>query len=183
MKNLILPLIFSTLCMFSCSEKLDRDKAKTLIEEELKIYQATARVPHNKTPIAASQLPSYNKLVEDNMITLEYSGRTKGIISHNVYNIQLTPEGKKHSTNIKYNSNKYLYMKAADKKLLEVTGIQEIEDDKIAKVDYTWHFTNITPFGKFYNHNHAGEKLQYNGKTESSSIIMVKYDDGWRIKE
>ena len=76
-------------------------------------------------------------------------------------------------------------IKLADKEFLEVTGILLSEDKTRAQVDYTWRYTNITPFGK-----HWGEELggkQWEGKRISTEDVhkesarMILDDDGWRI--
>ena len=61
--------------------------------------------------------------------------------------------------------------------MVDVTGIREINNGTEAQVEYTWKYDNITPFGKAFN------GTLYNAeRIVSDEVMMLKYDDGWRIQ-
>lgn len=65
-------------------------------------------------------------------------------------------------------------VKIADEAVEEVTGIQMLDGDKKAVVEYTTSYTNVTPFAKL-------SKRKLDG-TESHKADFVLNDDGWRIE-
>lgn len=84
--------------------------------------------------------------------------------------VLLTEEGKKYLLN---ETNNYFNVKLWETSMDEITGIQEIEQDKIAKVDYTISNESISPFG---------ENFDDKNKRTQKTIYFSLYDDGWRIK-
>lgn len=84
--------------------------------------------------------------------------------------VSLTDEGKKYLLQDTDNSFK---VKLWETNLDEITGIQEMEQEKSAKVDYTTSNKNVTPFG---------ENFSDKNKTTQKTIYFSLYDDGWRIK-
>lgn len=55
----------------------------------------------------------------------------------------------------------------------EITGIQEMKDQKTATVEYTISNKNITPFGSVFSDKN---------KVRQKSAYFSLYDDGWRIQ-
>lgn len=83
--------------------------------------------------------------------------------------ILLTESGRKH---LNKENNNTLEVKLWEVDISEITGIQEMENNKSAKVDYTVANRNITPFGEiFSDKNNVTQK----------SVFFLLYDDGWRI--
>jgi hypothetical protein len=77
--------------------------------------------------------------------------------------------------------NKYLVQKKASSFIVnlwetdinEITGIQEMQDQKTASVEYTISNKNITPFGSVFSDKN---------KVRQKSAIFSLYDDGWRLQ-
>jgi hypothetical protein len=55
----------------------------------------------------------------------------------------------------------------------EVTGIQEMPEQKLAQADYNLSNKNITPFGSLFTDKN---------NTSNRSVHFSLYDDGWRIQ-
>ena len=84
--------------------------------------------------------------------------------------VSLTDEGKKY---LVQDNGKSYFVNLWETDINEITGIQEMKEAKIAKVDYTISNKNITPFGEIFN-----DKNQIT--TMSANFTL--YDDGWRIQ-
>lgn len=84
--------------------------------------------------------------------------------------VSLTDEGKKY---LIQESDKNFKVKLWETDILDITGVQEMEQEKRAKVDYTVSNKNITGFGESFSN-----KDQVVNKT----IYFSLYDDGWRIQ-
>ena len=87
------------------------------------------------------------------------------------YSIRLTDKGQKYKlgkADLDHNhvvvSNKI--------KFKEVTGIANI-DENIAEVQFSVTRENVTPFGELNGYK--------NGDIINYSVVIQKYDDGWRI--
>lgn len=83
--------------------------------------------------------------------------------------IDLTEEGKKHLksfTQLGYN------VKLWDKGFDQITGVKEMEEQKVAEVNYQIKNDNITPFGEFFSDR---------SNVENRSVTFSLFDDGWRI--
>jgi len=66
-------------------------------------------------------------------------------------------------------------VKIAEEVIEDVTGVQMLEGDKKAVVEYTTTYKNATPFSKVH-------QLDVNGK-KTHKANFVLYDDGWRLEE
>jgi hypothetical protein len=84
--------------------------------------------------------------------------------------ISMTEIGRKYL--VQENANSYL-VNLWETDINEITGIQEMADNKTAIVDYTISNKNATPFGEiFSDRNNVTQK----------SIDFSLYDDGWRLQ-
>lgn len=74
-------------------------------------------------------------------------------------------------------------MKVAESELVAVTGIRAVVPGKSAEVEFTWRFSNITPFGEAAKLLYSDAKRRdYNeGMLYSAKVQLDKYDDGWRV--
>ena len=84
--------------------------------------------------------------------------------------VLLTEDGKKYLLNENDNSFK---VKLWETSLDDITGIQEMEREKTARVDYTISNKNISLFGEIFSDKN---------KATQKTIYFSLYDDGWRIK-
>ena len=84
--------------------------------------------------------------------------------------ILLTEYGRKY---LNKENNEAFDVKLWEADITEITGIQEMENNKSARVDYTVSNTNITPFGEFFSNK--------NNVTQES-VFFSLFDDGWRIQ-
>jgi hypothetical protein len=85
--------------------------------------------------------------------------------------VSLTDEGKKY---LLKETNNNFDVKLWETILNDVTGIQEMDQQKTAKVDYTISNKNITPFGESFSNKN---------ETTQKTIYFSLYDDGWRINK
>ncbi len=194
-------LIAILLSLFSCGNKMTREKAKDLITKNYNLpFTLTEKLQHGEINYSrnfgGSNISAENTLAEQKLITFTYQGEKRDMFfSYASYFLDLTPEGQKYKTGeTSDNEGRQFYLvKVADKVLVDVTGILEINDGKAAQVDYTWKYDNITPFGKAFSLRNqqlnqsdefmSNRKVYDNGQTFSEKVMMVKYDDGWRIQE
>ncbi len=87
-----------------------------------------------------------------------------------VVEVSLTDNGTKYL--VQNNSGTYI-VNLWETDVNDVTGIQELEGNKSAKVDYTISNKNITPFGQIFNdRNEVISRIAY----------FSLYDDGWRMQ-
>lgn len=103
--------------------------------------------------------------------------------------------------NDNWNYGKCNIIKIADKNFGEITGIYSVDNNHL-QVEYTWYYSNITPFGKalnyIYNIRESLQDWKYYGAQYmpiwdtkhdlledvafSANCNMIKYDDGWRVE-
>lgn len=196
MKNLLFLLLVIAFISTSCQKELKREDAKTMIaaskgypvQKTFEITKSfikdvntegrgvTAIIGEDEfkeTEKAINQFASLNllKLVE----TPQREETTQFLLGTTVRTwtsviVSLTDEGKKYL--VQDNVKSYL-VNLWEIDINEITGIQEMKEAKIAKVDYTISNKNITPFGEIFN-----DKNQITTKSVNFSL----YDDGWRLQ-
>lgn len=151
------------------SKKLSRSQAKGLIQR------------HGDFRTVVRVLPSGTGYVSDSLTALRNKGLIVvtlkerigfGLMSAETYSVALTESGKKFL--LKTFQSGELVMKACERKVLEVTGIEQ-EGDKSAVAHFTYQAINPTPF-------------QYesgcSGKGDREGLVALSlFDDGWRIKQ
>ena len=168
--NLFMAIILFAACS---SDKLDRDKALQLIQEK-KLYP---------------KIISYNVFIADAVYArrmldagLESSGlltvqRTQKLMDAGKPLITFTDKAKPYllPQTDEDKEDKIQLVKIADEVLEEVTGVQILEGDKRAIVEYKTSIKNVSPFSPL-------SKL----KLDEVRVRKVKfelYDDGWRLEE
>jgi len=201
----LVPILF---LLFSCGNRMDRDKAKQLISQKFNLPSTvTEKLQHGKIlysgNFGGSNISAENSLAEQKMISFNYQGVEYGDAifrgdrgySYAVYYLELTPEGQKYKTGETTDDKgrQFYLVKVADQVLVDVTGILESNDGKAAQVEYTWKYENITPFGEAFSLRNqqlnqsdqwmSNRKVYNDGQTFSNTVMMVKYDDGWRIQQ
>jgi hypothetical protein len=188
-------IIMSCISFTSCSDNLTREKAEKLILTKYNLpKQVTEELGYGNLNYSAyPNLSLEDYLVKHNLITFEFIGNSRDMFfEYRQYKLELTAEGKKYllSTTSNRAGEPIYLVKVTEKVFGEITGIREIENQKIAEVDFTLKYENTTPFGEAYSLKaEALERsrtayLPYykNGEVFKETITMVKYDDGWRIE-
>jgi len=99
-----------------------------------------------------------------------FFNRPSGFQTWTLVKVSLTDEGKAYL--IKETNDKFK-VKLWETDIVDISGVQEMEQEKRAKVDYTISNKNITPFG---------EKLSNKNKMTQKTIYFSLHDDGWRIQ-
>jgi hypothetical protein len=196
MKNLLFLLLIIAFISTSCQKELKREDAKTMIvvskgypiQKTFEITKSfikdvntegrgvTAIIGEDEfkeTEKAISQFASLNLLKLDE--TPQREETTQFLLGTTVRTwtsviVSLTDEGKKYL--VQDNGKSYI-VNLWETDINEITGIQEMKEAKIAKVDYTISNKNISPFGEIFN-----DKNQITTKSVNFSL----YDDGWRIQ-
>jgi hypothetical protein len=196
MKNLLFLLLIIAFVSTSCQKELKREDAKTMIAVSKgypiqKTFEITKSFikdvntegrgvtsiigedEFKETEKAINQFASLNLLKLDE--TPQREETTQFLIGTTVrtwtsVKVSLTDEGKKYL--VQDNGKSYI-VNLWETDINEITGIQEMKEAKIAKVDYTISNQNITPFGEIFN-----DKNQITTRSVNFSL----YDDGWRIQ-
>lgn len=196
MKNLLFLLLIVAFISTSCQKELKREDAKTMIATSKgypipKTFEITKSFikdvntegrgvtaiigedEFKETEKAINQFALLNLLKLDE--TPQREETTQFLLGTTVrtwtsVKVSLTDEGKKYL--VQDNGKSYI-VKLWETDINEITGIQEMKEAKIAKVDYTISNKNITPFGEIFN-----DKNQITIRSVNFSL----YDDGWRIQ-
>lgn len=118
-----------------------------------------------------------------------------GILHDYIYQINVPDDLKKYIGEI-YKDPKIgsaedeslCLVKIGEQSFVGITGIHEINEHE-AEVEYSWTFTNSTPFANFFksyilfndDHRSIYTSYYYNEVVRSDKVIMQKFDDGWRL--
>ncbi|WP_374163817.1 hypothetical protein [Arcticibacter sp. MXS-1] len=169
MKKILTCLLPIFLIVSCSSEKLDREKALKLLKENHQSQPATYNIFVSDPTYAKRMLDA--GLESDGLLTVQ---RTQNLSDAGKPLITFTEKGKTYlvpqtEEDKKYNIQR---VKIADEAIEEVTGIQMLDGDKKAVVEYTTSYTNVTPFARL-----SKKKLD---EKESHKADFVLYDDGWR---
>lgn len=179
------------LSIYSCGNKLTRENAKELIVQKFNLpFSVSEKLQHGEINyMGGSDISAESTLAKQKLITFTYQGDKRDFFfTYASYFLELTPEGQQYKTGETTNNEgtQFYLFKVAEKVFVDVTGILEINNGKAAQVDYTWKYINITPFGKAFNfrNQQLNKPALYNeGQTFSNKILIVQYDDGWRIQD
>lgn len=187
-------LLMSIFFFSSCSNKLTRDKAEQLITQKFNLPETiTEKLRYGDVYYDVNpKLALENYLVEHKLITFLYieNVRRNMFWAERRYKLDLTQEGQKYVKTSTSNSdgNPIYLIKVADRVFGEITGIKEIEEGKRAEVEFTLKYANITPFGEAFSYQAQALSneliLPYyrDGETFNKTVMIAKYDDGWRIE-
>jgi len=171
MKKILIALLPIFLIVACSSEKLDREKALKLLQENYKSQSATYNVFTSDPTYAKRMLDA--GLESDGLLKVQ---RTQNLTNAGEPLITFTEKGKPYLVPQTEEDKKdhIQRVKIADEAIEDVTGIQEVEGGKKVVVEYTTSYKNTTPFAKL-------SKLKLDAK-ESHKATFVLYDDGWRIE-
>ena len=92
--------------------------------------------------------------------------------------VSFTDLGKKYVVGQNQDKNAY-FIKLCQMDFGEITDIVMIPNYNAAQVEYTFKSANVTPFGETYR----AIDINYVPPTVKKTITLVKYDDGWRVKQ
>lgn len=186
----IIPLVF--LLLYSCSDKLNNDKAKELIIQKFgESLNMSDQLQHGELNYSGgSNIYEETTLANQKLITFTYQGVKRDMFfSYQSYYLELTPEGQKYKVGETADNQgrQYYLMKAADKVFGQITGIREVNNGEQAEVDFTWVYKNVTPFGQAITTEHQqlgrSDDIYAEGQIVPATVMMAKYNDGWRISQ
>lgn len=174
MKNIV-TLVITLLILSSCSsgEKLDRETALKMLKE----YQGDSKISTYSIFVTD---PTFAKRMID--AGLEDEGllrvkRTQKLTEIGEPLIVFTEKSQPYlvAQTEEDIADRIQRVKIADMEIDEITGVQMIEGESRAVVEYKIAFKNVSPFSKLYKMNlESGETHKVN---------FVLFDDGWRVGE
>lgn len=173
MKNLLIPAL-AVLFIPSCSsDKLDRETALKLLQEQKGYPKPVTEEIYTSDPDEAKKILDAG-LDQEGVVQVK---RTQSLSEAGRPLVTFTEKGKVFfiTTSERDKSNNIQLVKVADEELGEVTGVKMIDGENRAEVEYTTLYKNVTPFAKLL-------KLQLNEK-KNNKAHFVLYDDGWRISK
>lgn len=200
MKSKIYLLMTFSFFLVSCSDKMDRDKAKVLITQKYGLpFTVTDKLQYGEVNylrnFSRPNVTAENALAEQKLIKFTNQGIKRDMFfSYDSYIIELTPEGQKYKLGETSDreGRKFYLVKVADQVFVDITGILEINNGKAAQVEYTWKYDNVTPFGTAFSLKNRqlnqSDQMMNNRPVYNNNgifrekVMMVKYDDGWRIQ-
>ncbi len=166
--NLCMAVVLFAACS---SDKLDRDKALQLIQEKKLYPKVISYNVFTADPVYARRMLDAG-LESSGLLTVQ---RTQKLMDAGKPLITFTDKAKPYLLPQTDKEDKIQLVKIADEVLEEVTGVQILEGDKRAVVEYKTSFKNITPFSPL-------SRLKLNEKNIHKAYFSL-YDDGWRLEE
>lgn len=165
----ILALCIATILLISCDskEELDRETALTILKEENTYPKPVTEDIYVADPADAKRLLDAG-LEDAGLITVQ---RTQSLSEVGESLISFTEKAEPHLLSV--DDKKIQQVKIADEVIEEVTGIQMVDGESRAVVEYKTTFANISPFSKLSKLNLEEENVR--------RVDFVLYDDGWRI--
>ncbi len=144
-----------------------------------------------------SNMREHKYLAENGLITFEYQGVKKDpAFIYESYHLEMTPHGHEYIVNETGtpDGRRFYYMKTADGKFNAVTEIHPLSDtsDTSIKVEFSWSYINITPFGVASNlrvrSNNDMCGVSFTGDEYDEewifdeTVVFIKDDGGWTIQ-
>lgn len=170
-------ILYLYLCIFLLSactsaEKLDREKALEILQESKKFPKVVEKEIYIADPEEARRILD-SGLEQEGLLTVQ---RTQSLADVGKPLISFTEKASRYllPQTEEDKRNNIQRVKIAEQELEEVTGIQMLDDDKQAKVEYKTVFRNISPFSKLSRIDSS--------KVIISTVNFSRYDDGWRIE-
>lgn len=201
MKNSYKCLIYILIsfAIISCDNKLTREEASKIIVANFprKVYNqfTYGRLVGLQSYVFGSY--TEKELQKENMLTITKVNEDGSFLNWITVDYSVPEELKKYIYKIYQNPNsqnpneQVCLVQIGEQSFVEVTGINEINKQE-AEVEYTWTFTNSTPYAKVFksyilfndNQRRYSTKYYYNSKVvQTEKIKMKKFDDGWRLSE
>lgn len=168
--NLCMAVVLFAACS---SDKLDRDKALQLIQEKKLYPKVISYNVFTADPIYARRMLDAG-LESSGLLTVQ---RTQKLIDVGKPIIAFTDKAKPYllPTPEEDREDNIQLIKIADEELEDIIGVQLLDGDKQAVVEYKTSYKNITPFSTL-------SRLRLNEKNIHKAYFSL-YDDGWRVKD
>jgi len=168
--NLCMAVVLFAACS---SDKLDRDKALQLIQEKKLYPKVISYNVFTADPVHARRMLDAG-LESSGLLTVQ---RTQKLIDVGKPLITFTDMAKPYllPTSDEDHKDNIQLVKIADEDFEEITGVQLLDGEKHAVVEYKTSFKNITPFSPL-------SRLKLNEKNIHKAYFSL-YDDGWRLEE
>jgi hypothetical protein len=165
----ILTLCIAAILLTSCEskEKLDRETALSILKEENTYPKTLTEDIYIADPVDAKRLLDAG-LEDEGLITVQ---RTQSLNDVGEPLISFTEKAEAYLLPV--NDEKIQQVKVADEMIEKVTGIQMVDGESRAVVEYKTTFVNVTPFSKLSQLNLEEENIR--------KVDFVLYDDGWRM--
>lgn len=186
----ILMTIVCGACLFlgACqSNQMTRTKAHDLLTAALKT--ASPATNEIETGYRWDNTPGpdelHRELVNKGLIEYEELGASERLVNH--YRVTLTPLGaqfkvaeRPFADYLTRRAFQSCSMRMADRIIVEVTGLRLNPSGDSAEVEFTWKYTDVTPFGELAHL--LSDELNYSAdRVFPASVTLSKYDDGWRL--
>ena len=168
-------LLIAALLFAACSseKKLDRETALKLLKDKSassqivddEIYRSD---PEEAKKILDAGLEGEGLVIVQKTQSLDDAGKPLVTFTEKAkpYLLPLSP--KEEELDVQK-------VKVAEEVIEEVTGVQMLDGDKKAVVEYTTTYKNVTPFSKVHQLELTGKK------THKASFAL--FDDGWRLEK
>lgn len=170
----VLTILTSILILASCSseEKLTKETALKILKEN-QIYPKTNTYSIFITaPVFAKRMIDAG-LEEEGLLTVR---RTQKLTEVGEPLIVFTKKAEPYlvTQTEEDKGDRVQRVKIADEVIDQVTGVQMLEGENRAVVEYNITFKNVSPFAKL-----SKKDLKNN---EARKVDFILYDDGWRTK-
>ncbi|MCC7231832.1 MAG: zinc ribbon domain-containing protein [Bacteroidia bacterium] len=162
---------------------LHNGKAESLIKERLGLpAPVTYAVQHGLIRFSRYDnfgLNQFNALAEKKIITIVNKGSQGYYDYYTNYQIDIDPSAEKYKLrdSSDYQGREFYIMNAGNKVFGGINRIQESSDGRLAEVEFSWGYNEVTPVGEIMGLMKSKPDLF------KSSITFVRYEDGWKIKE
>lgn len=154
----------------SCTQvKLDKKEAAVVIRTSHKYPKALEYDVNTADPASARKLLGAG-LEDEGFVTIDKTQKIKDIGKPIVH---FTEKAKPYLIRKDPKYNNVQVVKLADADLGEITGIQVLENEKSATVEYTIIHNNVTPFSKLI------QKDLSIPQTKHANLLL--YDSGWKL--
>ena len=166
--NLFMAVVLFAACS---SDKLDRDKALQLIQEKKLYPKVISYNVFTADPVYARRMLDAG-LESSGLLTVQ---RTQKLMDAGKPLITFTDKAKPYLLPPSEENRKdnIQLIKIADEELEDIIGVQLLDGEKHAVVEYKTSYKNITPFSPL-------SKLKLNEKNSHKAYFSL-YDDGWRL--
>lgn len=163
-------LYFSLLAAFlftSCSRlTLNREEAAKVIRSQFNYPKVFEYDIYTADPATARKLLDAG-LEAEGLVTIDKTQKLQDVGQPLIH---FTEKAKPYL--IRTADSKVQVVKIADVDLGEITGIQLMEEQKYANVEYIVAYTNISPFAKLINRDLSEKK--------TSQATLSYFDTGWK---
>ena len=158
------------LFLASCSQvKLEKEEAASVIRAA-KDYPKVYEYEINMTDPASAKKLLDAGLETEGLVTVD---RTQKLKDAGQPIVHFTEKAKPYLIRIDPKYDNVQVVKVADIDLGEITGIQVLENEKSATVEYTLVYKNITPFAKLIVRDLT--------KPEIQRARLSLFDSGWKL--